>query len=202
MKSFIPYTDVSTSGLIVYAKSAEFQSYFNIGLGLRGVEKLYRAIIDERRNTARLGLLSHWMHASSVRESPPRQVLRYDPGKNHRWVDALTDVVSRLPALCSVSADLHVSYPPRTRNVSWLTKVHVRLLTGRTHQIRAALGAEGHPLYGDVLYGFPNPHSVPRTDLRSLPLKAVRLAFRERSGAREMRNYSLLDEDEDWLEPY
>lgn len=182
---------------MVFAKTPAFQSYFNTGLGARGVEKLYRALVDDAAAPARLGLLRHWMLAASQRDPPPRSVRRTDP-HDARWVEALTDVVSRLPALSAVSSDGHVAYPPPAAPARrlWLTKLHVRLLTGRTHQIRASLGAEGHPLYGDVLYGFPNPHHAPRTDLRSLPLKAVHLAFREARAA-HLRRYTLPDADED-----
>eukprot|EP00752_Nemacystus_decipiens_P012944 g11456.t2 len=36
-----------------------------------------------------------------------------------------------------------------------LQEVEVELLTGRTHQIRGQLAAEGCPIYGDLLYGSP-----------------------------------------------
>lgn len=37
------------------------------------------------------------------------------------------------------------------------------MLTGRTHQIRGQLAAEGCPIYGDLLYrqGFALPHDAP-----------------------------------------
>lgn len=39
------------------------------------------------------------------------------------------------------------------RTLKGRSLLHIRLLTGRTHQIRAQLTAEGHPLCGDVKYG-------------------------------------------------
>lgn len=193
-------SDVSTSGLLVFAKTATFQASFNTQLTKRTVEKLYRAIVDESRVQARLGLLRHWMLASGERDPPPRRVLVQPPSSpDERWVEALTEVQGRLPALCAVQSDHCVSCvaaPPPRSHLQWLTKLHLRLLTGRTHQIRASLGAEGCPLYGDVLYGFPNPHSLPLKDLRSLPLKAVELAFAERK-SKTTRRYRLPDEDHD-----
>lgn len=39
-----------------------------------------------------------------------------------------------------------------------LTRIEqVELLTGRTHQIRGQLSAEGCPIYGDLLYGLSQP---------------------------------------------
>lgn len=38
-----------------------------------------------------------------------------------------------------------------------VTKVDVRLYTGKTHQIRVAMAYLGHPLVGDALYGCERP---------------------------------------------
>ena len=51
------------------------------------------------------------------------------------------------------------------------TRIRVRLVTGRHHQIRAMFAHIGHPLFADRKYGV----SVP---LRSVALCAVRLEFR------------------------
>jgi 23S rRNA pseudouridine1911/1915/1917 synthase len=48
--------------------------------------------------------------------------------------------------------------------------LRVRLVTGRTHQIRVHLSAIGHPVYADPLYGRPITG-------RRLWLHAERLAF-------------------------
>lgn len=48
----------------------------------------------------------------------------------------------------------------------------VRLLTGRTHQIRLQMAAAGHPVFGDALYGPPEGRA-PR-----LALHAAELTFR------------------------
>ena len=59
------------------------------------------------------------------------------------------------------------------------TLVRAQLETGRTHQIRLHLRAEGHPVLGDRMYGQPSPHDPPR-----LALHATRLAFAHpRTGA-------------------
>ncbi len=45
--------------------------------------------------------------------------------------------------------------PPPRHHPSYISPhaVQVELLTGRTHQIRGQLAAEGCPIYGDLLYG-------------------------------------------------
>eukprot|EP00933_Yihiella_yeosuensis_P011232 TRINITY_DN11838_c1_g1_i1.p1 TRINITY_DN11838_c1_g1~~TRINITY_DN11838_c1_g1_i1.p1 ORF type:complete len:393 (+),score=55.89 TRINITY_DN11838_c1_g1_i1:1456-2634(+) len=48
--------------------------------------------------------------------------------------------------------------------------VHVRLHTGRQHQIRAHMSHDGHPLFGDALYGGPTPSWCPRVFLHSCRL--------------------------------
>jgi 23S rRNA pseudouridine1911/1915/1917 synthase len=52
------------------------------------------------------------------------------------------------------------------------TMVRARLETGRTHQIRLHVRAEGHPVMGDATYGRREPHDPPR-----MALHATRLAF-------------------------
>ncbi len=53
------------------------------------------------------------------------------------------------------------------------TLVHVRLETGRTHQIRAHFAAIDHPVAGDPTYGNPGRHGLTRQFLHS-----HRLSFR------------------------
>lgn len=54
---------------------------------------------------------------------------------------------------------------------SFLSLVHVRLHTGRMHQIRAHMASHGHPLVGDPSYGGPTPSWCPRVFLHAARLR-------------------------------
>ena len=65
-----------------------------------------------------------------------------------------------------------------------------KLLTGRTHQIRVHLAAEGHPLAGDTLYGGQKIPGFDRVFLHSW-----RLGFTHPATGRLLRFTSRLPED-------
>jgi 23S rRNA pseudouridine1911/1915/1917 synthase len=80
-----------------------------------------------------------------------------------------------------------------------LTLANVAIQTGRTHQIRVHLGAIGHPIVGDSLYGGVR-RRVPG-DLRAVTrldrpfLHAARLAFTHPAGGNRMAFTSALPAD-------
>jgi 23S rRNA pseudouridine955/2504/2580 synthase len=56
--------------------------------------------------------------------------------------------------------------------------LELRLLTGRTHQIRVHLAHAGHPVIGDDKYGdFGRNHALAKQGAKRLFLHARRLAF-------------------------
>ena len=71
--------------------------------------------------------------------------------------------------------------------------LHIRLITGRHHQIRAQLGAIGCPVRGDVKYGFQrnNPD-------RSIQLHAWRLAFDHPVSGERVQLEAPIPEDSIW----
>jgi 23S rRNA pseudouridine955/2504/2580 synthase len=74
--------------------------------------------------------------------------------------------------------------------------LEVRLLTGRTHQIRVHLSHAGHPLLGDDKYGdFALNHSLAKTGVKRLFLHARKLAFRHPISGERLRLEAPVPED-------
>jgi 23S rRNA pseudouridine955/2504/2580 synthase len=66
--------------------------------------------------------------------------------------------------------------------------LEVRLLTGRTHQIRVHLAHAGHPVLGDDKYGdFDLNHALAKQGVKRLFLHARRLAFRHPASGERLR---------------
>lgn len=119
--------DVPTKGLIVYAKTTEFQTAFNKMLIAREITKIYRALVQGQGLTK--GLLTHYM------ESSPRAPKKVSRESQDGWQDCVLEIL-----------DIDLKEDNRS-------EVRIHLHTGRTHQIRAQLGCEGHPIIGDHAYG-------------------------------------------------
>lgn len=122
--------DKVTSGLLVYARSEHARVALDRLFRRHAIERAYLALAE-----------------GSVAPGTIDQPLVKDRGDGLRWVarpgqtprkDAVThvDVLERLPAAGPTRATL----------------CRVTLETGRTHQIRIHLAANGHPLVGEHVY--------------------------------------------------
>lgn len=116
--------DIATSGLVLIARTAAFQTLFNRLLAERRVQKTYRALSEKQ---PREGL---WRHFMARQSRIPKKL--YDQA----YPDALECLTEA--RLISPSPWYHVELKP---------------CTGRTHQLRAQMAFEGSPILGDVLYG-------------------------------------------------
>ncbi|MCY0875033.1 MAG: RluA family pseudouridine synthase [Firmicutes bacterium] len=124
--------DRETSGLIVFAKHKLAHERLVRALRARQVTRAYIAYVH--------GLLPF---AERLLELP---ILRPSEGKLQRAVAPYGK-----PAWTHVWRDTRYERAP-------ITKVRLRLLTGRTHQIRVHMSHIGYPLIGDWLYGrTPDP---------------------------------------------
>ncbi len=143
--------DMDTSGVIVYAKSVEFQADIQQQFERREVRKTYLAHLvagsrpwrAKRKGTIALPLAPDW-------DDRPRQKVDRENGK-----PAITDfeILDIFP-----DGEMDVRFSPKT---------------GRTHQIRVHCASPlglGRPIKGDALYGAP--------DGGRLELYAESLSFR------------------------
>jgi 23S rRNA pseudouridine1911/1915/1917 synthase len=119
--------DVATSGLLVFAKTKEFQIFFNDLLFNRKVQKIYRALVAKTYDGPLE--LTHYMRPSP--KAPKFVSLISEPG----W------------------AKCHLKILNTQQLQSGKTLLTINLTTGRTHQIRAQLSAMGYPIIGDKSYG-------------------------------------------------
>jgi 23S rRNA pseudouridine1911/1915/1917 synthase len=137
--------DVATSGVLLLAKTKEFQKSFNIGLQEGKVQKTYWARVSGHLTTT--GIIEHYMENNDY--LPKVVKTSSEPG----WQQCLLEIVKVTP---EEKTSLAV----------------IRLITGRTHQIRAQMAALGHPILGDKIYGGVHPwETIERIDLSARSLR-------------------------------
>lgn len=137
--------DIATSGLLVLAKSKESQAGLNKLFAKGKVTKIYRAFTD---GPIPLGLHVHYMNPES---RVPKELCM---DRVEGWWEC------RLEVLESARA-----------NEQWLSTI--RLLTGKTHQIRAQLSFLGQPILGDSDYGSTQIFSIGGIGLQCAELHFV-----------------------------
>ncbi|MCL4269738.1 MAG: RluA family pseudouridine synthase [Anaerolineales bacterium] len=135
--------DKVTSGMVVFALTAEAHRSLNIQFEKHEVEKTYHALING---------VPKW--DEKVTKFP----LRVNVGHKHR-----TMVDNRNGLRSETRFKLLERYQTAVL-------VEASPLTGRTHQIRVHAYALGHPLLGDVLYSAPETDVIPRPALHAFSL--------------------------------
>ncbi len=120
--------DVATEGLLIFAKTSNFQTKFNEYLAQGKIKKIYRAIVHAKQSLP-LGTIVHFMEPS------PRAPKHVELLPREGWQDCIMIILEVNP-IDAESAE-----------------VFIELVTGRTHQIRTQLSALGCPILGDYQYG-------------------------------------------------
>lgn len=120
--------DRNTRGIVIAAKNAEALRILNQKIKDREIEKYYLCIVHGETSPAS-GRIEGYLFK--------------DASKNRVFVHE-----SRIKG--SLSA---VTEYKTVKNAGVLSLVECRLITGRTHQIRAQLAHKGNPLLGDGKYG-------------------------------------------------
>jgi 23S rRNA pseudouridine955/2504/2580 synthase len=144
--------DRDTSGLLMVAKKRSALVELHRMLRDGEIEKVYLTLVRGRWD-------------GTVREI--RQSLhKYVNAKGERRVSVQEGGMAAVTRVKRVKANDEFSF------------LEVRLLTGRTHQIRVHLAHAGHPVLGDDKYGdFELNHRLEKAGVRRLFLHASRLAF-------------------------
>ncbi len=124
--------DKTTGGVMVFAKTKEAASKMSALVQNGGFHKIYYAVVE--------GKLEKETDVLS-------DLLYHDKGKNKTYVVKRERKGVKKAKLSYVILDESVY------NGSDVTKVEVKLYTGRTHQIRVQFASRKHPLVGDKKYG-------------------------------------------------
>lgn len=154
--------DAETSGVMVFAKSRAGEAI---------EEQFKRHSIDRRY----IAIVEGAVEKQNGRITAPLQKGEFGGGKKVK-------VAARSEGVRAVT-----EYIVRERYAD-ATLLDVRVLTGRTHQIRVHLSEIGHPIIGDKLYG--GKKAFPRQALH-----AYMLCFRHPATGKKMKFESQLPED-------
>jgi tRNA pseudouridine32 synthase / 23S rRNA pseudouridine746 synthase len=158
--------DMATSGLVVMARNIEAQRFLSHAFEKRQVHKQYEAI-------AWGGLCNADLASNAVVEglTPNRcSPLTCMPDANWQTIDLpiAADWEQRpLRKVCTTGkpsstqwrALQHGAHNSTSLPGQPTTRIALRPLTGRTHQLRVHMQAIGHPIVGDVWYGANYPPS-------------------------------------------
>ncbi len=125
--------DMATSGLILLARGAEMLRALSLGFERRLVGKTYVALVH-----------GHLADDSGEIDLP----LAADPAHRPRQI---VDAVQGRRALSRYRV-----LDRYGRGATAMSRVELKPVTGRTHQLRVHLQAIGHPIVGDPLYAAPD----------------------------------------------
>ena len=170
--------DRNTGGIVIAAKNAEALRIMNEKIKEREIDKYYLCAVYGK-------------------PSPPSGVLR-------DWIfkDAAKNQVFVKKQSCPGAKEAVTEY--RTlQTKQGLSLVECRLLTGRTHQIRAQMAEKGNPLLGDGKYGLEHKNRQYGEKAQALYSYRLRFSFLTDAGVLNyLRGQTFSVKNIDFVEKY
>ena len=170
--------DRNTGGIVIAAKNAEALRIMNEKIKEREIDKYYLCAVYGK-------------------PSPPSGVLR-------DWIfkDAAKNQVFVKKQSCPGAKEAVTEY--RTLQIKQgLSLVECRLLTGRTHQIRAQMAEKGNPLLGDGKYGLEHKNRQYGEKAQALYSYRLRFSFSTDAGVLNyLRGQTFSVKNIDFVEKY
>lgn len=138
--------DKDTSGVMVIARNTTARKYLQAQFKKRQVEKIYLALVygQLKQKNAKIDL-----PIARSKKTPVKMVVKTNGKRSLSEYEIIKEYKK-------------------------MSLIKIRLMTGRTHQIRVVFAHLNHPVVGDKLYGFKSKQPIeqpPRQFLHSLQLK-------------------------------
>lgn len=165
--------DRETSGILLVAKRRSALKNLQDQFRERATGKTYLALVQ-----------GSWPERLKVIDQPLHKYLQDDGERRVRVTTPDDPDGMRSVTLVRVRSQL----PARPlQGLPAMTLLEVTIKTGRTHQIRVHLAAQGHPIAGDEKYGdFDLNRRLPRQGLKRMFLHAWRLQFDHPAGGQRL----------------
>jgi 23S rRNA pseudouridine955/2504/2580 synthase len=163
--------DRNTGGLVIAAKTAEALRVMNQKIKDREIGKYYLCVVYGQMSP-RQGTLTGY--------------LKKDPQKNR-----VTVFSNKIPGGLFAQTEYET-----LEEKDGLSLLRCRLITGRTHQIRAQFAAAGHPLLGDGKYGSEKENRKRRQKRQALYAVRLVFSFETPAGCLEPLNGTVFSGDE------
>lgn len=155
--------DRNTGGLVIAAKNAHSLKIMNQKIKDREMDKYYYCLVKgvpEKES----GTLKNWL----FKDENKKEVKVYSrPGEGRKTAITEYKIVKKYKGF---------------------SLVRVKLITGRTHQVRAQFAYAGHPLLGDGKYGDPKVNAAFGMKFQALFSYKIVFKFQTESGRLEYLN--------------